>query len=761
MRILILILSVFLIQVVTAQIITVKQDGTGDYTTIQEAVDASSDGDTVLVWPGTYYENIYYNGKNITVGSLTLTTGNTSYIKQTIINGNYNGSCIQIYNCQTNTTINGFTLEYGSGTLHGYISGGGAIIKYSSVNIYNCIISDNKANGYGGGIYLNNSQGFMSNVTITNNHAYDRGGGILLLQSSMEFDSINLCNIYLNYAARGTDIYKMGSPPLHIVVDTFTVESPDYYYLFSQWGYGYPQNDITYEIHKGKIQTVTKDLYVATNGNNQNNGITPEEPLKDIYYAFLKMASDSILPDTIHVANGLYFPSTGEKFPLSLKKYVSIQGASRDSTILDAENDIYILNGIVFADNYKISNLTLRNGNGNINSTYGYGTIMLFENHNATYENLFIVDNKGEIASSTSIRQSNNVIFKEVEFRNNIGGSTFRAGSNNITSRFSDTVVLINCNFISNYPDYNIPDGAFGGGAGIIGELSYPDSMTCIFYNCLFSHNHTQDYIWGFSNSLGLLNGGQAYVINCTFGNNTSDNSDGANIGVTYNSDLYIYNSILYNNYPAEIYMFTDDYGDCDLNVYYSLVEGGEEGIRILSPGNNIYYDPSNIDTDPMWDTTNYYPYGLSAGSPCINAGTLDLPEGIELPETDLAGNPRIYGSSIDMGAYEYGPWVGISEQNGKRQTANEKFLEVSPNPFSYSTYITYKVPESGHIVIQVYDMQGRIQTTLMDTRQMPGSGKFYWNGTGDNGMELPKGTYIINITINNREKDAVKVVKH
>jgi hypothetical protein len=244
-------------------------------------------------------------------------------------------------------------------------------------------------------------------------------------------------------------------------------------------------------------------------------------------------------------------------------------------------------------------------------------------------------------------------------------------------------------------------------------------------------------------------------------GGNTSDNAQGANIGVTYNSNLHIYNTILYNNYPAEIYMFTDDYGDNDLNIYYSLVEGGEEGIRILSPGNNIYYDPSNIDTDPMWDTTNYYPFGLSAGSPCIDAGTLNLPEGIELPETDLAGNPRVYGNTVDMGAYEYGPWVGISEQNGKRQTANEKLLKVSPNPFYYATYITYKVPESGHVVIQVYDMQGRIQTTLMDTRQLPGSGKFYWNGTGDNGMELPEGTYIVNITINNREKDAVKVVKH
>jgi len=78
--------------------IVVDIEGMGDYTSVQEGINASNDGDIVLVYPGRYFENTDLNGKTITLASLELTTGNADYIHTTIIDGNQTGCCVAVNN---------------------------------------------------------------------------------------------------------------------------------------------------------------------------------------------------------------------------------------------------------------------------------------------------------------------------------------------------------------------------------------------------------------------------------------------------------------------------------------------------------------------------------------------------------------------------------------------------------------------------------------------------------------------------------------
>ena len=59
----------------------------GDYPTIQEGINASSGGDTVLVQPGTYNESVVLEGYGKTVASMFIFTGDYSDIDSTIIDG--------------------------------------------------------------------------------------------------------------------------------------------------------------------------------------------------------------------------------------------------------------------------------------------------------------------------------------------------------------------------------------------------------------------------------------------------------------------------------------------------------------------------------------------------------------------------------------------------------------------------------------------------------------------------------------------------
>jgi hypothetical protein len=93
-----------------------------DYATIQKAIDAAGDGDTIVVGPGTYSGGIVISGKSITLISLYQATGDPSLVDETIIKGGSPG--VRIDESAPNTTIAGFHFLGGEDAVQFYAQGG-------------------------------------------------------------------------------------------------------------------------------------------------------------------------------------------------------------------------------------------------------------------------------------------------------------------------------------------------------------------------------------------------------------------------------------------------------------------------------------------------------------------------------------------------------------------------------------------------------------------------------------------------------------
>jgi len=184
-----------------------------DQPTIQAGINAASNGDTVLVSPGTYYENINFMGKAITVKS-------SNGAAVTIINGQQKGSVATFSTSETrSSTLSGFTLTNGYGYTSSGYEGGGIYINGASPTIRQNVITLNSACGEGAGIAVNSGSPLIQNNIIQGNlqvgcDGGEGGGGIFLSNGSGKQTTQILGNLVVansEYYSLGADIAVYGA----------------------------------------------------------------------------------------------------------------------------------------------------------------------------------------------------------------------------------------------------------------------------------------------------------------------------------------------------------------------------------------------------------------------------------------------------------------------------------------------------------------------------------------------------------------------
>lgn len=145
------------------------------YSSIGAAVADSFHGDEITVGDGTYFENIDYGGREITIRSLNGPA-------KTIINGSAAGSVVMLILAEGDEAVlDGFTITNGTGydlNDWGTTNGGGIVMRESNATIRNCIVTGNSVTDSGGGIRTAYSSPRIYNTVISGNSAVTFGGGV-------------------------------------------------------------------------------------------------------------------------------------------------------------------------------------------------------------------------------------------------------------------------------------------------------------------------------------------------------------------------------------------------------------------------------------------------------------------------------------------------------------------------------------------------------------------------------------------------------
>ncbi len=296
----------------------------------------------------------------------------------------------------------------------------------------------------------------------------------------------------------------------------------------------------------------------------------------------------------------------------------------------------------------------------------------------------------------TLFRSSPEII--DCEFLDNIAYSD---GPGALWCRFSSPS-LLRCKFIGNL------SGSFSG------AIYARDESSLTIVDCTFAGNGVPDGIaailfpvWTPSNQV---------VSGCTFHGNTG----GPTIDVGM-ANLTISNSIIAGNDGVAIAVLDSVPAITCTDIYGN----GDNWTALIA---HLLDQEGNISLDPLFCDAIANDLTLRFSSPCAPGGTSDC--GL-------------------IGAWPVGCDFPSSVDPAHDVPANVTLAPCQPNPFNPSTTISYGLPGSNTVSLEIYDTAGRLVRRLKDGAVEPGGlHQVKWRARDDQGKALGSGVYFYRLEV-------------
>jgi hypothetical protein len=533
---------------------------------------------------------------------------------------------------------------------------GGAVYSSGLLSMRNCLLYQNRSlapvSGWGDAVYVGGGTSSFQNCTITS-HSDDgicRAAGLVSVSNSVVWEngdditgvvSLAYSTIQdgdsngVNYCISADPMFEMG---YYLGTNSLCVNAGSMSAVaaglanYTTRTDGQADDgtvDLGYHYTAG-LDTTYADLYVtpAPVGNDVNVGTNPALPLATI----TKAIATALDGTRIHLSAGSYTNGV-ETFPLTIqgKSGVQLLGTNKSLTVINAwgsNQRVLVLNNAPFA---RIEGVTLTGGKLLTGSNNSYGGGVYIENcSGVTLASCQIVSNRTEVTGSTvhylgagggvycangSLTLSNCVVATNIALcggdqpgDSGRGGGIYAAG----------LVTLLNCAIFKNEAGNTMQQLGQGGGLFASGTL--------LMRNCLVYTNRA--YSQGDALYVG---GGSAVLENCTVANHGRD-------GIwRTNGTVAVTNSIVWNNGDDIVGSVTLGYSDIE--------DGDSNGVN------------GCVNSNPKFVNAAIGDFKLGVGSAAINLGLKQ--DWMTTASIDLAGNPRLVGSTVDMGAYESSSGLG------------------------------------------------------------------------------------------------------